>query len=117
MSDSQPSEDLIQDALMLLSRVKDTGKIKRGTNEVTKALERGLARLVFFGEDVNPPEIVRHIPLLAKEKNVAYLSVPSAESLGTSAGIEVSAASVAIIDAGSAESELRSIIERVKQFN
>ncbi|MHA2502280.1 MAG: ribosomal L7Ae/L30e/S12e/Gadd45 family protein [Candidatus Kariarchaeaceae archaeon] len=112
-----PSQDLITDALTLLERIKDTGKIRRGTNEVTKSLERGKAMMVFIGGDVSPPEIVRHIPLLAKEKGVAYLEVPSAEVLGSSAGLDVPAASISISDAGSSEAELKSIVERVKQFN
>ncbi|MHA2251337.1 MAG: ribosomal L7Ae/L30e/S12e/Gadd45 family protein [Candidatus Kariarchaeaceae archaeon] len=114
---SEPSEDLITDALTLLNRIRDTGKIRRGTNEVTKLIERGKALLVFISQDINPPEIVRHLPILAKEKNVAYLNVPSSERLGNAAGIDVGSASVAIQDAGSADTDLRSIIERVKQFN
>jgi large subunit ribosomal protein L7Ae len=113
----EPSQDLITDALTLLERVKDTGKIRKGTNEVTKAIERGNASLVFIGADVSPPEIIRHLPLLAKEKGIAYLEVPSSQVLGESAGIDVPAASVAIENAGSADSELKSIVERVKQFN
>ena len=114
---SEPSEDLITDALTLLTRIKDTGKIRKGTNEVTKAIERGQALLVYISQDVSPPEIIRHLPILAKEKNIAYLNVPSSDRLGNAAGIDVNAASVAIQDAGSAESDLKSVIERVKQFN
>lgn len=114
---NEPSQDLINDALTLLERIRDTGRIRKGTNEVTKCIERGNAEIVFIGQDVSPPEIIRHLPLLAKEKNIAYLEVPSSEVLGQSAGIDVPAASVAVEEAGSAESELKSIIERVKQFN
>ena len=116
MSD-EPSQDLITDALTLLERIRDTGKIRKGTNEVTKCLERGNAKMVFIGKDVSPPEVVRHLPLLSKEKNVAFLEVPSSEILGTSAGLDVPSASVAIADAGSYDAELKSIVERVKQFN
>ena len=114
---STPPEELIEDALRLLSIVKDIGKIKKGTNEVTKALERGKALIVYIGGDVNPQEITRHLPILSSEKNVAYVTIPSAERLGQSAGIEVGAASVAIVDAASSDSELKSIVERLKQFN
>ncbi len=117
MSEQTIPEELITDALLLLENVKDTGKIKKGTNEVTKAIERGKARLVFIGSDVTPAEIVRHLPILSKEKDIAYLEIPEAKRLGNSAGIQVGAASVAIVDAGRGESQLKSIIERVKQFN
>lgn len=114
---NEPSQDLINDALNLLERIKDTGKIRKGTNEVTKCIERGKASLIFIGSDVSPPEIIRHLPLLAKEKDIAFLQVPSSDILGQSAGIDVPAASVAIEDAGSSDAELKSIVERVKQFN
>lgn len=117
MSEQGPSEDLIKDALTLLTKLRDSGKIRKGTNEVTKCIERGKARLVYVGGDVTPPEIIRHLPILAREKNVAYLEIPSSERLGNAAGLDVSAASVAIQDAGSADSDLKSIVERVKQFN
>lgn len=116
MSETIPDE-LINDILQLLSRVKETGKIRRGTNEVTKCIERGRAQLVLIGGDVTPPEITRHLPILAKEKNVAYLAIPSSTQLGTAAGLEVAAASVAIQEAGSMDSDLKSIVERVRQFN
>ena len=116
MSD-QPPEELLNDALLLLQRVVESGKIKKGTNEVTKALERGNAKMVFLAGDVTPKEIVRHLPILSKEKGVAYLEIPESKALGNAAGIEVGAASVAIIEAGRSDSDLRSIVERVKQFN
>jgi large subunit ribosomal protein L7Ae len=114
---SEIPEELIEDSLKLLSIVSDTGKIKKGTNEVTKALERGTAMIIYIADDVNPKEITRHLPILAAEKNVAYMIVPTSERLGKSAGIEVGAASVAIVDAASSDGELKSIVERVKQFN
>jgi large subunit ribosomal protein L7Ae len=40
------------------------GRIKKGTNETTKAVERGQAKLVVIAEDVDPPEIVGHLSLL-----------------------------------------------------
>ncbi len=110
-------EELIEDSLKLLNIISDTGKIKKGTNEVTKALERGTALIIYIADDINPAEITRHLPILAAEKNVAYMMVPTSERLGKSAGIEVGAASVAIVDAASSDGELKSIVERVKQFN
>ena len=39
------------------------GRIKRGSNEVTKVALRKTAAFVVLAEDVNPPELVNHIPL------------------------------------------------------
>ncbi len=106
-------EDLQAEALALLERVRETGKIKKGTNETTKAVERGLAKLVYIAMDVDPPEIVAHLPLLCEEKNIPYIYVKSKDELGKAAGIEVAAASACIIDEGEAKKELKSIIEKL----
>lgn len=86
---------------------KKTGKIKKGTNEVTKMLERGQAVAVVYASDVNPKEIVMHLPLLAKEKGIPAFEVPSKEELGVAAGLTKPTAAVAIIDAGDAKSILK----------
>jgi len=61
-------KEVADKALEALEVSRDSGKIKKGTNEVTKAIERGNAKLVLIGNDVNPPEIVMHIPMLCEEK-------------------------------------------------
>ncbi|MCF7871754.1 ribosomal L7Ae/L30e/S12e/Gadd45 family protein [Candidatus Woesearchaeota archaeon] len=77
-----------------------TGKIKKGTNEVTKMIEKGKAKLVVIATDVSPKEIIMHIPLLCKEKNIQCVEVPSREELGAAAGMGVPTGAVAIIDEG-----------------
>lgn len=77
-----------------------TGKIDRGINEVTKALERGVAKAVIVAMDVSPKELIQHIPILAKEKNIKYFEVESKEKLGISSGISVSTGAIAIINEG-----------------
>jgi large subunit ribosomal protein L7Ae len=54
-------EELVNRALEALELARDTGKIKKGTNEATKAIERGNAKLVLIAEDIEPAEIVAHI--------------------------------------------------------
>jgi len=92
------------------------GKIKKGTNETTKAVERGLAKLVLIAEDVDPPEIVAHLPLLCDEKKIPYVYVPSKKKLGEAAGIEVAAASACIIDPGEAKELVEEIIKQVNEL-
>ncbi len=108
------NEEQILEAVEL---AKKTGKIKKGTNEATKALERGNAKLVVYAKDANPKEIVMHIPLLAKEKNIPVFEVSQKAELGAAAGLEVSTVAVAIIDAGEAKDiiiELQTQIEENK---
>jgi len=80
-----------------------TGQIRKGGNEVTKSLEKAEAKLVVVAKDVSPPEIIMHIPLLAKEKGIPCKEVPSKEELGAAAGLSVSTAAVAIVKEGEAK--------------
>ncbi|MEB3816745.1 MAG: 50S ribosomal protein L7Ae [Desulfurococcales archaeon] len=109
-------EDLAEKVYEAVSKARETGKIKKGTNETTKACERGQAKLVIIAEDVDPPEIVAHLPLLCDEKKIPYVYVPSKKRLGEAAGIEVAAASAAILDPGDAASLVNEIIEKVKEL-
>lgn len=79
---------------------KKSGKIKKGTNEVTKAAEKGIAKLVVIAKDVSPEEIVMHLKPLCKEKGVPYTEVDSKEELGAAAGLQVSTSAVAVIQEG-----------------
>ena len=88
---------------------KATGRIKKGVNEVTKAMERGTAKLVAYAKDINPPEVVMHLPLLAKEKDIKCYEINSKEELGAAAGLEVATAAVAIIEAGEAKPILKEL--------
>lgn len=93
-------------AYEIIEIARKTGKIEKGTNETTKAIERGTAKLVVYAEDVQPKEIVQHIPLLCKEKGIHCVPVDSKKKLGLSAGISVATASVAVIDAGDASKDI-----------
>jgi len=104
------ADDLIQKALEAVEVAKNTGKVKKGTNEATKALERGTAKLVVFAKDVQPAEIVVHLPLLAKEKGIPCVQVNSKEELGIAAGIGVPTGAVAVI----VEGDAKKVIEELK---
>ncbi len=86
-----------------VEKARKTGKVEKGTNEVTKAVERGTAKLVVVAKDVDPPEIVQHIPLLCKEKGIQCEEVDSKQKLGVAAGLNVPTASVAVVDTGEAK--------------
>jgi len=77
--------DLEDDALEALEVARDTGTVKKGTNESTKAIERGNARLVYVAEDVQPEEVVMHLPELADEKEIPYVFVGSQRPSSTPA--------------------------------
>ncbi len=112
----QVPDDLAEKAYEAVAKARESGKIKKGVNETTKAVERGLAKLVVIAVDVDPPEIVAHLPYLCDERKIPYVYVPSKKRLGEVAGIEVSASSVAIIEPGDAEPLVKEIINRVKEL-
>ncbi len=96
----------------LVEKSRKTGKVEKGTNEVTKAIERGTAKLVVYGADVEPKEIVQHLPVLCKEKGVPCVEADKKEKLGIAVGLGVSCASAVIIDAGEAESDLAGFLKK-----
>jgi len=109
-------KDVANAAYEALQIALRTGKIRKGTNETTKAVERGQAKLVLIAEDVDPPEIVAHLPLLCDERNIPYIYVPSKAKLGSAAGIEVQSAAACIIEPGEAEDLVKEIIARVQRI-
>ena len=103
--------DLAEKALQLVQVARETGKVRVGTNEVTKSSERAEAKLVVMAEDVDPVEILVHIPMLCEEKRIPYLYVPKKQRLGQSAGLSKSAASVAVVEAGEAKALLEELAQ------
>jgi large subunit ribosomal protein L7Ae len=93
----------------IIEKARKTGKIDKGTNEVTKAIELGVAKAVFYASDVEPKEIVLHLSNLCEEKGIPCIEVDSKQKLGISVGISVNTASVAVIDAGSALNEIKAL--------
>ena len=89
----------IKDALSTISGTRDA-KIRKGMNEVTKSIERSLAKLVIMAENVTPPEILFHVPLLCEEKSIPYCYVSTKKELGNAARINVASSAIAIENVG-----------------
>ncbi len=98
-----------QEAYEAIELARKTGKIVKGSNEVTKSLERGQAKLVVVASDVQPPEIVMHLPLLCKEKGSKFTEVDSKEQLGASAGLPVGTTAVAIVVEGESKDIIKNL--------
>jgi len=97
------------DFYSIIEKSRKTGKVDKGTNEVTKAIELGVAKLVVYAKDVEPKEIVAHLAVLCKEKGIPCEEVDSKQKLGVAVGIPVSASAVAVVKAGDAEKEIASL--------
>ena len=102
--------ELVNPILEALRVAATTGKVRKGTNEATKAIERGISKLIIIAEDVEPPEVVAHLPLICEEQGAAYAFVPDKQELGKALGIDVTSAAAAILDAGDAQHIIEEVI-------
>jgi large subunit ribosomal protein L7Ae len=109
-------KDVADKALEAVTVAKATGKLRKGVNEATKAVERGIAKLVIMALDVTPPEVLMHIPIICDEKKVPYVYVPSKIELGKASGIEVPTSSIAITEEGDAKKLVAEITEHVEKL-
>jgi large subunit ribosomal protein L7Ae len=109
-------KDLSDKAYQVVQVAKDSGKLRKGTNESTKAVERAVAKLVLIAEDVDPPQVVAHLPILCEERKISYLFVPSKLELGRAAGIDVGCAAVSVLDGGEGAKTLKEVTDAIDQL-
>jgi large subunit ribosomal protein L7Ae len=109
------SKELADAAYEALQIAAKTGSVRKGTNETTKAIERAQAKLVVIAEDVQPPEVVAHLPLLCEERKIPYIYVPNKDKIGTAIGIDVPAGAACIVKEGDATGLIKEIVSRVEQ--
>ena len=108
LADSQLSVTILDVA----QQAMNYKQLKKGANEATKTLNRGICEFVIMAADTEPIEILLHLPLLAEDKNVPYVFVPSKQALGRACGVSrpVIACSVTTNEG----SQLRSQIDQIK---
>ncbi|MDI6866122.1 50S ribosomal protein L7Ae [Methanoculleus sp.] len=106
-------EEIQNKALEALEIARDTGKVKKGSNETTKAVERNIAQLVLIGSDVEPQEIVMHLPPLCDEKRIPYVYISKQNEIGSASGLEVGSAAAAIVKAGKAKDLVDEIAKQI----
>ncbi len=109
-------KELADAAYEALQIARDTGKIRRGTNETTKAIERGSAKIVYIAENVEPPEVVAHLPILCEERKIQYIIVPDKARLGTALGLNVPAAAACIVEPGDSQDLVNDISAKLNEL-
>jgi large subunit ribosomal protein L7Ae len=105
--------DLVNAVYEAIRLAMQSGKVRKGTNETTKAIERGNSALVVIAEDVEPPEVVAHLPILCEERKAPYIFVPSKQQLGVTLGIDVGSAAAAILDPGEAQNIVEQVVTSI----
>jgi len=110
--------DLNNQILELVNQATQYKQLKKGANEATKTLNRGIAELIILTADTEPLEILLHLPLLCEEKNVPYVFVESKAALGRACNVSrpVIAASVTTSEHRELQSQLGTIKRAIDQI-
>jgi len=107
------SGEVVAKTVEALQLAKQNGSIRKGANEVTKSVERGLASFVVIAEDVDPEEVVMHIPKLCDQKKIAYTFVPTKEELGKAIGLTVPCTAIAVENQGGASAAIKEVVSKI----
>mmetsp|Transcript_36013 Transcript_36013/g.56208 ORF Transcript_36013/g.56208 Transcript_36013/m.56208 type:complete len:155 (+) Transcript_36013:280-744(+) len=106
-------EDLSKQLYELIQQCSANQQTKQGSNEVVKSVNRNTAEFVVIAGDVEPIEIVMHIPLCCEDRGVPYIWVESRASLGFAVKghqtFNTSAVSVLVNDYSPLKSEIYSM--------
>ncbi|KAJ4286451.1 RNA binding protein snu13 [Kalmusia sp. IMI 367209] len=111
-------EDLSQQLLDLVQQASHYKQMRKGANEATKTLNRGIAELIILASDTSPLAILLHLPLLCEDKNVPFVYVKSKAALGRACGVSRAVIAVSITtneasDLGGQIKSMRDAVERI----
>ncbi len=106
------TKEISEKTLEAIEVSRKGGKLKKGTNEVTKAIERGAAKIVAVAQDTQPEEVVMHLTVLCEEKNIPCIGVSTRQELGAAAGLSLACSSVAVTEEGEAKTLIKEIAQK-----
>lgn len=104
--------------LDLVQQASNYKQLKKGANEATKTLNRGISDLIIMAADTEPLEILLHLPLLCEDKNVPYVFVPSKIALGRACGVSRPVVSCSILSNESSQlaTQIQNIRGQIEQL-
>jgi len=104
--------------LDLVQQANNYKQLKKGANEATKTLNRGLSDLIIMAADTEPLEILLHLPLLCEDKNVPYVFVPSKIALGRACGVSRPVVSCSILSNESSQlaAQIQNLRNQIEQL-
>ncbi|KAF6762116.1 putative RNA-binding protein L7Ae [Ephemerocybe angulata] len=65
-----------------IKKASKARQVKRGVKEVVKGIRKGEKGLLVLAADINPIDIISHLPVLCEEAQIPYVFVSSKEELG-----------------------------------
>lgn len=131
---------LSQEILDLVQQASHYRQLKKGANEATKTLNRGISEIVILAADTAPLAILLHLPLLCEDKNTPYVSswripknkckktfpnifffqvyVPSKMALGRACGVSraVISCSITTNEASDLMGQIRTLKDKVERL-
>uniref|UniRef100_A0A7S0YZU3 Ribosomal protein eL8/eL30/eS12/Gadd45 domain-containing protein n=3 Tax=Hemiselmis TaxID=77924 RepID=A0A7S0YZU3_9CRYP len=104
--------------LELVQQATNYKQLKKGANEATKTLNRGISEFIVMAADTEPLEILLHLPLLCEDKNVPYVFVGSKQALGRACGVSrpVIAASVTTNEGSQLKGQIQSLKDQIEKL-
>lgn len=104
--------------LELVQQASNYKQLKKGANEATKTLNRGITDLIIMAADTEPLEILLHLPLLCEDKNVPYVFVPSKIALGRACGVSRPVVSCSILsnEASQISGQVGTVRSKIEQL-
>ncbi|KAJ9638938.1 RNA binding protein snu13 [Coniosporium tulheliwenetii] len=119
---------LSQEILDLVQQASHYRQLKKGANEATKTLNRGISEVIILAADTSPLAILLHLPLLCEDKNghcrivdsqlTQAKQVPSKMALGRACGVTraVIAASITTNEASDLMGQIRTLKDKVERL-
>ncbi|GAB1743572.1 hypothetical protein NU219Hw_g501t1 [Hortaea werneckii] len=109
---------LSQEILDLVQQATHYRQLKKGANEATKTLNRGISEIVILAADTAPLAILLHLPLLCEDKNTPYVYVPSKRALGRACGVSrpVISCSITTNEASDLMGQIRALKDKVERL-
>uniref|UniRef100_U5ELX6 Putative 60s ribosomal protein n=1 Tax=Corethrella appendiculata TaxID=1370023 RepID=U5ELX6_9DIPT len=104
--------------MTLIQQAVNYKQLRRGANEATKTLNRGLSEFIVMAADTEPLEILLHLPLLCEDKNVPYVFVRSKQALGRACGVSrpIIACSVTINEGSQLKAQIVTIQQEIERL-
>ncbi|KAF9568895.1 RNA-binding protein [Agrocybe pediades] len=65
-----------------IKKASKARQVKRGVKEVVKGIRKGEKGLLVLAADINPIDIISHLPVMSEEAQIPYIFVTSKEELG-----------------------------------
>ncbi|XP_057245187.1 NHP2-like protein 1 [Malurus melanocephalus] len=114
LADAQLTKTLLD----LVQQSCNYKQLRKGANEATKTLNRGIAEFIVMAADAEPLEIILHLPLLCEDKNVPYVFVRSKQALGRACGVSrpVIACSITIKEGSQLKPQIQSVQQAIERL-